>query len=83
MIKNYQLEANIKKKRDPYEQLTGREKEVLRLLAEGHTNKEIAKMLVISPKTVDSHKTRLMAKLELRNRAELIKYALQKKIISM
>jgi two-component system response regulator NreC len=83
LIKNYQLEANIKKKRDPYEQLTGREKEVLRLLAEGHTNKEIAKMLVISPKTVDSHKTRLMAKLELRNRAELIKYALQKKIILM
>jgi two-component system response regulator NreC len=83
LIRNYQLEANINKKRDPYEQLTGREKEVLRLLAEGHTNKEVAKMLVISPKTVDSHKTRLMAKLELHNRAELIKYALQKKIISM
>ena len=83
LIKNYQLEAHIKKKRDSYEQLTGREKEVLRLLAEGLTNKEIAKLLVISPKTVDSHKTRLMAKLELRNRAELIKYALQKKIISM
>lgn len=83
LIESYQLEANIKKRRDPYEQLTEREKEVLRLLAEGHTAKEIANMLVISPKTVDSHKTRLMAKLEIRNRAELIKYALQKKIITM
>jgi two-component system response regulator NreC len=40
-------------------------------------------MLVISPKTVDSHKTRLMDKLDLHNRAELIKYALRKKIIPM
>lgn len=83
LIEDYQLEANIKKSRDPYEQLTAREKEVLRLLAEGHTAKEIAAMLVISPKTVDSHKTRFMAKLDLHNRAELIKYALRKKIISM
>lgn len=83
LIENYQLEANSKKRRDPYEQLTEREKEVLRLLAEGHTAKEIANLLVISPKTVDSHKTRLMSKLEIRNRVDLIKYALQKKIITM
>ncbi len=83
LIEDYRLEANTKKSRDPYEQLTAREKEVLRLLAEGHTAKEVADMLVISPKTVDSHKTRFMAKLDLHNRAELIKYALRKKIISM
>lgn len=83
LIEDYRLEANVKKSLDPYEQLTAREKEVLRLLAAGHTTKEVAAMLVISPKTVDSHKTRFMAKLDLHNRAELIKYALRKKIISM
>ncbi|MGB4501493.1 MAG: response regulator transcription factor [Dethiobacteria bacterium] len=83
LVESYQREAYSKKSRDPYEQLTEREKEVFRLLAEGHTSKEIAGMLVISPKTVDSHKTRLMDKLDLHNRAELIKYALRKKIIPM
>ena len=83
LVDGYRLETNIKKRRDPYEQLTAREREVLRLLAEGHTAREVADMLVISPKTVDSHRTRFMAKLDLRNRAELIKYALRKKIISM
>lgn len=79
LVDGYRLET----RRDPYEQLTAREREVLRLLAEGHTAREVADMLVISPKTVDSHRTRFMAKLDLRNRAELIKYALRKKIISM
>jgi len=83
LIEDYRLEANLKKSRDPYEQLTTREKEVLRLLAEGHTAREVADLLVISPKTVDSHRTRFMAKLDLHNRAELIKYALRKKIITM
>lgn len=83
LVESYQLEADRKKGHDPYEQLTGREKEVLRLLAEGHTAREIADMLVISPKTVDSHRTRLMSKLDLHNRAALIKYALRKKIIPL
>lgn len=80
---SYQHEADQKKGSDPYEQLTEREKEVLRLLAEGHTARKVAEILVISPKTVDSHRSRLMNKLALANRAELIKYALRKKIISM
>ncbi|NMB42103.1 MAG: response regulator transcription factor [Firmicutes bacterium] len=83
LVEDYRLEVDIKRSQDPYEQLTGREKEVLRLLAEGHTAREVAKLLVISPKTVDSHKTRFMAKLDLHNQTELIKYALRKKIISM
>lgn len=83
LLDDYRLEANIKKSRDPYEQLTAREKEILRLLAEGNTAKEIADMLVISPKTVDSHKTRFMAKLDLHNQTELVKYALRKNIISI
>ena len=83
LIEDYRLEGQAKKSRDPYEQLTEREKEVLRLLAEGYTTKEVADKLVISPKTVDSHKTRFMAKLDLHNRVELIKFALRKKIISL
>ena len=65
LVQNYKREVNTRKSQDPYEQLTEREKEILRLLAEGHTSKEIAEMLVISPKTVDSHKSRLMAKLDI------------------
>lgn len=81
LVESYQLETDPKKRADPYEQLTLREQEVLRLLAEGHTAREIAAILVISPKTVDSHRTRLMGKLDLHNRAELVRYALRKKII--
>ncbi len=83
LVESYQQEAERTRKSDSYEQLTEREREVFRLLAEGHTAREIAATLVISPKTVDSHRSRLMNKLDLHNRAELIKYALRKKIISL
>jgi len=66
---------------DPYDQLTDRERDVFKLVAEGHTTQEIAEMLVVSPKTVEGHKTNLMAKLGIHNRTELIKYALRKGII--
>jgi DNA-binding NarL/FixJ family response regulator len=66
---------------DPYEQLTDRERNVLKLLAEGHTIQEIANMLVLSPKTVEGNKTNLMAKLGIHNRIELVKYALRKGVI--
>lgn len=55
--------------------LTHREREILRLLVEGYSNKEIAEKLVISPSTVHSHRTNLMTKLNLQNRHELIQYA--------
>lgn len=67
---------------DAYEQLTDREREVLKLVVEGHTTREIADILVISSKTVEGHKTNLMAKLGIRNRIELVKYALRKGIIN-
>ena len=69
--------------RDPYKQLTDRERDVLKLMAEGHTTQEIADMLVVSPKTVEGHKTNLMAKLDIHNRTELVKYALRKGIITI
>ncbi|MCL4538108.1 MAG: response regulator transcription factor [Bacteroidetes bacterium] len=58
--------------------LTNREKEVLKLIAEGFTNQEIAERLFISPLTVDSHRKNLMTKLQARNTASLMKIALDK-----
>lgn len=55
--------------------LSEREEEVLRFIASGYTNKEVARFLEISTKTVETHKARAMAKLEIRSRAELIRYA--------
>ncbi len=61
--------------------LSPREKEILRLLAEGYSNKEIAEKLVISPSTVHSHRSKIMAKLGLGNRRELIQYARKRGLI--
>ncbi|MBI4465004.1 MAG: response regulator transcription factor [Acidobacteria bacterium] len=66
---------------DPYDALTDREKEVLKLVAEGHSNKEVAEMLGISVKTAMSHRERLMEKLQIHNRTDLIKFALRKGVI--
>jgi two-component system response regulator NreC len=59
----------------PVERLTPREEEVLALLARGHTNQEIAERLVISIKTVETHRAHILDKLGLRKRAELVRYA--------
>ena len=83
LIEDYQQVANLRDISDPYEQLTDRERDVLKLLVEGYSNQEIADMLAISPKTVDGHKTSLMAKLDIHNRVDLVKYALRKGIISV
>jgi two-component system response regulator NreC len=63
---------------DEKEPLTNREREVLKLTAEGFTNNEIAEQLVISPKTVDTYRQRIMEKLNLHHRSELIRYALKR-----
>jgi two-component system response regulator NreC len=63
--------------------LTPREREILQLIAEGYTNKEIAEILSLSVKTIQSHRSNLMGKLDLHDRGELIKYAIQKKIIDI
>jgi DNA-binding NarL/FixJ family response regulator len=83
LVENYQQTAGERPNQDPYSHLTGREREVLKLLAEGHNTQEIADMLVITPKTVEGHKTNLMAKLGIHNRVELVKYALRKGIITI
>ena len=63
--------------------LTNREREVCKLLAEGHTVPKIAGIIGISRKTVDVHKTRLMKKLDIHNRAELVKYSITNKLIEI
>lgn len=68
---------------DSYEHLTDRERQVLILVAEGHTNQQIAQMLHVSPKTVNAHRTSLMSKLDLHDRTEVVKYALRKRLIDL
>lgn len=66
-----------------YDELTPREREVLVLIAEGLTNPEIAEELVISPKTVDSHRENIMRKLNMHSRIDLVKYAIRKGLIEL
>jgi len=68
---------------EPYDQLTAREREILKLIAEGHSSREIGDMLFISLKTVLGHRSKIMEKLDLHNRAELIKYAVRKGLVSV
>jgi DNA-binding NarL/FixJ family response regulator len=68
---------------DPYEKLSDREKQVLKLVAEGHTHKEAADMLGISVKTVIAHQTNISEKLDIHTRAGLVKFAIQKGIIKI
>jgi DNA-binding NarL/FixJ family response regulator len=67
---------------DSHDLLTDREKEVLQLLAEGKSNKEVAALLNLSPYTIETHRTNMMQKLNLHNTAEIVLYAVRKKIIS-
>ena len=66
-----------------YDRLSPREREVLKLLAEGLSVKEIATRLNLSVKTVDVHKTNLMKKIDVHDRTELIKYAIRQKLIAV
>jgi len=66
---------------DSYDLLTEREREVLQLLAEGKSNKEVAGVLNVSPYTIETHRTNLMQKLNLHNTAEIVLYAVRKAII--
>ncbi len=65
----------------PDEPLTAREQEVLKLIAEAHTNKEIAEILHLSEKTVESHRGNLLRKLGMRDRVELVRYAIRRGLI--
>jgi len=82
MLEDYMRFLQQRGEQDSYSLLTDREREVLQLLAEGRSNKEVATLLDLSVYTVDTHRTRIMQKLGLHNTAELVLYAVRKKIIS-
>ena len=65
-----------------YRALTRREREVLRLIADGLSNREVARQLEISPKTVDGHRTKLMGKLDLHKTADLVRFAIREGLVS-
>ncbi|AIF52313.1 two component transcriptional regulator, LuxR family [Pelosinus sp. UFO1] len=67
----------------PYRVLSVREREVLRYLAHGHTNSEIADMLTLSPKTIDTYRSRIMNKLNIHKKSDLVNYAIQYKLITI
>jgi len=83
LVEEYQYKASMDGEKDPYQQLTDREREVLKLTVEGHTAREIAEMLIVSPKTVEWYKTSLMNKLNIHNKTNLIKYAIRKRVIPL
>lgn len=72
-----------KKKTDRLELMTPREQEVLTLLAYGHTNGEIAEKLCISERTVETHRTRIISKLELNSRAEMVRFAIENGLLKL
>ncbi|WP_052888327.1 MULTISPECIES: response regulator [Thermogemmatispora] len=81
MVGDYLQRVRAGEEKDSYESLTEREREILKLVAEGYTNTKIAERLVISPKTVDTHRTHIMDKLNLHSRAELVKYAMRRGLL--
>jgi two-component system response regulator NreC len=81
VIEEYLRQAEALAGENSYETLTPREREVLQLLAEGHSNRRIAELLCLSVKTVQSHRANLMRKLDIHSIAELTQYAIRKGVI--
>ena len=81
LVEDYVRRLQAKGLTDTYHLLTDREKEVLQLLAEGRSNKEVATVLDLSLSTVETHRANLMQKLNLHNTAEVVLYAVRKGII--
>ena len=82
VIKGFLEKPEVSKDEASYDGLSDREKQVLKLVAEGYTNQQIADALYLSIKTVMTHRTNLMEKLGIHNRSELIKYAIRKGLVS-
>lgn len=82
LVEDYIREIRTRGVDDSYELLTSREREILQLSAEGKTNKEIAASLNLSPYTVETHRRNLLEKLDLHSAADLILYAVRKRVIS-
>jgi two-component system response regulator NreC len=85
MLNDYlrRADAGSEKEKDALGKLSDREKEVLKYIAEGKTGREIAALLYLSPNTVERHRANIMDKLGLHNRAELIKFAIRKGLVTL
>lgn len=81
LVEDYMRQLQARGLTDSYHLLTDREKEVLQLLAEGRSNKEVATLLDLGVSTVETHRANLMQKLNLHNTAEIVLYAVRKRII--
>jgi DNA-binding NarL/FixJ family response regulator len=82
LLEDYVRQLKQRGLEDSYHLLTDREKEVLQLLAEGRSNKEVAVLLDLGVSTVETHRANLMQKLSLRNTAEIVLYAVRKGVIA-
>ena len=82
LVEDYMRTLKTRGLTDSYHLLTDREKEVLHLLAEGRSNKEVATLLDVGVSTVETHRSNLMQKLDLHNTAEIVLYAVRKGVIS-
>jgi two-component system, NarL family, response regulator NreC len=82
-VEDYQQEKARSGNLDPLEMLTGREREIFQLAAEGNSSSQIAGMLFISPRTVETHRANLMRKLSLRSQADLIRFAIKRGVIPL
>ena len=82
LLEDYMRQLHQRGLQDSYDLLTEREKEILQLLAEGKSNKDVAGILNLSPNTVETHRTRIMQKLDLHSTADIVLYAVRKGIIS-
>ena len=82
LLEDYMRQLQQRGLQDSYDLLTDREKEVLQLLAEGKSNKEVATTLDLSTYTVETHRTHIMQKLNLHSSADIVLYAVRKRIIS-
>ncbi len=83
LVVDYLLRVKLGQNTDRYDGLTGREREVVKLIAGDHNNQTIAERLMLSPATVQTHRANIMAKLGLHSRAELVKYALKRGLITL
>jgi two-component system response regulator NreC len=81
LVSDYLRRAARGEDRDRFDGLTDREREILRLIAQGLTTPQIAKDLVLSPHTVQSHRDRIMAKLDLHSKAALVRYAVTRGLV--
>ena len=82
LVEDYLRQLQSRGLTDTYHLLTDREREVLQLLAEGRTNKDVAALLEVGVSTIETHRANLMQKLNLHNTAEIVLYAVRKGIIS-